>query len=87
MTERTFDDIIRVELNHIGPSELGRDQATLRQEYISFRREDLLSDPAAPARRALTKAIASVRSYAPNFEPEYDGRFFSSSESSSSSVK
>jgi len=76
MNEPNIDDMIRAELDHIGPAEIGRDQATLRHEYVHFRREDLMNDPATPARLAFSRAMASVRRYAPDFRPEYDASFF-----------
>jgi hypothetical protein len=70
------DKVVETELERIGKADMGSDQATLRNEYAAYRREDLARDPHSPPREALFKAIISVRRYAPDFEPQYDTTFF-----------
>jgi hypothetical protein len=68
--------MVRQELEHVGEGRAGSDQATLRSEYAVLRREDLQRDDGTKPREALVRAIASVRRYAPDFEPDYDDDFF-----------
>lgn len=72
----TIDQIIAEELTHLGPASLGHDQATLRAEYVSFRREALAWDRDSRPGPTLRRALSSVRSYARDFEPLFDADFF-----------
>jgi hypothetical protein len=71
-----MEAVVARELEHIGEAAPGSDQATLRNEYAAYRREDLERDPGCTPRQALVNAIASVRGYAPDFEPQCDAAFF-----------
>jgi hypothetical protein len=71
-----ISDMLTTELSHIADGPPGSDQATLRHEYLAFRKEMLAVDESSNPRSALSKAIASIRRYAPDFEPSYDSDYF-----------
>jgi len=76
MASRAADEILAEELTHIAKGEPGSDQETLRNEYIAYRKETLARGSESRPAAALFEAIASVRRYAPDFQPAYDKQFF-----------
>jgi len=72
----SIDDLVAGELDHLAVAVRGEPQAAFRSEYGTFRKEMLAGDPESPPRAALLRAVASVRSWAPDFEPEYDADYF-----------
>lgn len=74
--EHSVETTIEEELRHIPEGDRSSAQDTLRKEYAVYRREDLARNRESRPDAALLRAVASIKRWAPDFEPEYDQTFF-----------